>query len=77
MKRSSRKSETWVAGERREADRDGYILRNEMEDIKPYFVRPEPNDPIQRNIQFRLARTMQVELRNAHTQPGRIGEYGQ
>lgn len=31
----------------------------------------------QRNIQFWSARLLQVELRNAHEQPGRIGEYGQ
>lgn len=77
MKRSSKKSDTWVTGERRDSDQGGYILRNEMVDIKPHFPHLEPNDLIVRDYQFRLARILRMELRNAHVQPGRIGEYGQ
>ena len=77
MKRSAQKRETWVTGDRRDSDMGGYILRNELADIKHYFTRAEPNSKILRNIQFRVASITETEVRNAQVQPGRLGEYGQ
>jgi hypothetical protein len=77
MKRSCCKGETFVSGKRREADSDGYILLNEEVGMKEHLRDAEPIKTALRSIQFPLARLMLVDVRNAHEQPGRIGEYGQ
>lgn len=70
MKPLISKAETKPLGNRRDSDRGGFIIRNEPEDIR-HERSSEPLNKCLRSNQFRWARVVGIELRNASGITGR------